>query len=676
MAVATSSALVDTLEQIQLLTPEQLEEVKTALVPKHGEAKALAQELVNRKWITVFQGKQLLMGYGKSLILGSYLLLDRVGKGGVGQVFKAKHRYMNRIVAVKTLHPDAFKDKEAMQRFRREIEVASQLAHPNIVHAYEAGPIGSVLALILEYAEGINLNQLVDKQGPLPVRQACEYIRQAATGLQYAHERGFIHRDIKPANLLVTKSGPKTALEVVKILDMGLARAQEPVEGSQTHHLTVLGGSTVMQGTPDYMAPEQAIDFHTADIRSDIYSLGCTLFHLLAGHPPFPAGTLAERLMRHQQSEVPIDGLRPDVTPELADVVRQMMAKQPDDRYQTPGEVAEALAPFCKAGDQSSESVRPTESMKATETVSVDPFATMVEENVEETPASIPTQKMPLNAKLTPPRHSQLDPAPRSSRTVLLVAGGVGVAALTGALLLFLSGNKTEEKTSKQVVQTQTTQTTKTTPEVPKTRVTVIDLAKGFPGGSVKINGAGSLKDNHLRLVELKNDQRATAFFPNKVDVQSFATEFTFKITKPEADGFTFIIQNQGNNAVGEHGGGLGYKGIQKSVAIKFDIWGSDGEDNSTGLYLKGATPDKPFRKLGGNVSLKSEHVLKARLEYEGRTLKLTLTDTETNATHSETFDVDIPAAVQGTKAYVGFGAASGGKNALYEILTWTYQQG
>lgn len=661
MVVATTTALVETLEQIQLLTPQQLEEVKTTLVPQHGEAKALVQELVNRKWLTLFQGKQLLLGYGKSLAVGPYQLLDRVGKGGVGQVFKAKHRYMNRIVALKTLHPDAFKDKEALQRFRREIEVASQLAHPNIVHAYEAGPIGSVLALILEYVEGIDLAQMVEKKGPLPVSQACEYIRQAAAGLQYAHERGFIHRDIKPSNLLVTKSGPKTALEVVKILDLGLARAQEPVEGSQTTHLTVLAGGGVMQGTPDYMAPEQAIDFHNADIRSDIYSLGCTLFYLLAGHVPFPAGTLAERLLRHQQSEVPLDGLRPDLPPELADVIRKMMAKQPADRFQTPGEVVAAVVPFCPASGQTSDT------MQTIQTVTADP-----PETAAPPLESKATKKMSLPADSDQPAVDQsgkLPPSRSKRRGILIATTIVGVLLAAAGLYIFVPGS--EDKPAKSSKQVQTTKAT--TPEPPK-RVTVIDFAQGFQSGAVKVNGNAVVKENRLRLTEHKTNQRGTAFFNSKVDVQSFATEFTFRLTKPEADGMTFIIQNHGNTALGETGGGLGYKGITKSLAVKFDMWGPDGEDNSTGVYSKGDMPDKPFRKLGNGVSLKSGHIIKARLEYEGRTLKLTLTDTETAASHSESFDIDIPAAVQGTKAYVGFGGSTGGKGALQEVLTWIFQ--
>jgi eukaryotic-like serine/threonine-protein kinase len=353
MPTPANGPAIDILERGQILTPPQLEEVKRVLQQRLPDPKTLTQELLHRGWLTAYQARELGSGRGAGLVLDNYLLLEPLGIGGSGQVFKARHRKMGRLVALKVLRPDVVKDREIVQRFYREIEVASQLSHPNIVLAYEAGPIGGSLVLIMEFVEGTDLERLVQQSGPLPVPRACNYIRQAAVGLQYAHERGLVHRDIKPSNLLVAKPGPgKTQLgNIIKILDLGLARLQQPVRGSRTANLTVLAGNSVMQGTPDYMAPEQALDFHNADNRSDIYSLGCTFYFLLAGQPPFPGGTLAEKLLKHQMGQArPIEELRNDVPPAVAEVLRRMLAKQPADRYAAAGDIAAALSPFAQPG--------------------------------------------------------------------------------------------------------------------------------------------------------------------------------------------------------------------------------------------------------------------------------------------------------------------------------------
>src|SRR5262249_2236110 len=265
------------------------------------------------------------------------LMLEPVGKGGNGQVFKARHNKMDRLVAVKMLRADLAHDRETVQRFHREIEVIGQLSHPHIVHALEAGPIGSVLVLVTEFIEGIDLERLVRQSGPLPAIQACDYIRQAACGLAHAHHRGLVHRDIKPSNLIVSKARPPregaetikpgAGYGTIKILDLGLARLQQ--SGSPSSNLTVLGGASVMQGTPEYMSPEQALDFHSADSRSDLYSLGCTFYFLLAGKPPFSQGTLAEKLMKHQQAKPPsID--RNDLPDGTQALLAKLLAKRPE----------------------------------------------------------------------------------------------------------------------------------------------------------------------------------------------------------------------------------------------------------------------------------------------------------------------------------------------------------
>jgi serine/threonine protein kinase len=343
MPLATTANMIDCLVEAKLLSGPQLAEVKNSL-SRVGQPQQLAHALINRGWLTSFQAKYLLNGRGAELVLGPFVILEPLGQGGAGQVFKARHR--DRVIALKLLRPELVKDREAVQRFCREIEVGSQVCHPNIAQTVDAGQIGATHYLAIEYVDGPNLERLVQTQGPLPPARAAEYIRQAALGLQHAHQRGLVHRDIKPSNLLVTRAQGEPPVGLLKILDLGLARLLEPAAGSQTANLTLAGGAGVMQGTPDYMAPEQALDFHSADIRADLYSLGCTLYFLLAGKPPF-AGCkmLAEKLMKHQQAEPALAELNLPVDLEM--VLRKMLAKRPLDRYQTPAELVEAITPFC-----------------------------------------------------------------------------------------------------------------------------------------------------------------------------------------------------------------------------------------------------------------------------------------------------------------------------------------
>ncbi|MBL8798599.1 MAG: protein kinase [Planctomycetia bacterium] len=354
MPAHTATDLLTALGQYRILEPGQLDTLRRTYPGRGVDPRALSKDLLQRGWLTNFQVNQLLAGRGAELVLGSYVVLDLLGEGAAGQVYRAKHLAMNRLAALKVLRKELLADKEVVARFYREIEVVSQISHPNIVHAFDAGPVGSTLILAMEFIEGVDLERLVKKSGKLHIAQACDYIHQAALGLQHAHEKGLVHRDIKPSNLLVNRSASSVDLRSglwgqVKILDLGLARLRYP-GNSATKNLTVLAGSSVMQGTPDYMAPEQAIDFHTADIRADIYSLGCTLYCLLAGQPPFPGGSLTEKLMKHQAATPPaIDDMRKDVPPALTLVLKKMLAKKPPERYAKPDDVAAALRPFVVA---------------------------------------------------------------------------------------------------------------------------------------------------------------------------------------------------------------------------------------------------------------------------------------------------------------------------------------
>ncbi|HKB42234.1 MAG TPA: serine/threonine-protein kinase, partial [Gemmataceae bacterium] len=274
--------------------------------------------------------------------LEAYEVLEEIGRGGMGIVYKARHRGHNRIVALKVIRKDRLSHPQTVARFRREARAAARLSHPNIVLVFEYDLEGDTHFLAMEYVPGVTLQHVVDKEGVLPVAQACDYVRQVALGLQHAHEQALIHRDIKPANLMVT--GPASApRRTVKVLDMGVARLHQ-LQSGQEDSLTTLTQHGVVIGTPDYVAPEQLEDPHGADIRADLYSLGCTFYFLLSGQVPFPGGTLIQKLDR-QRWEVPpsVDQLQPSVPGAVAEVVRRLMAKTPAERFQTPGELAEAL---------------------------------------------------------------------------------------------------------------------------------------------------------------------------------------------------------------------------------------------------------------------------------------------------------------------------------------------
>jgi WD40 repeat protein/serine/threonine protein kinase len=264
-----------------------------------------------------------------------YRVVRLLGVGGMGAVYEAEHLVMQRPVALKIIRRAYTARADALERFRREVRAAARLSHPNIVATTDAEDAGETHFLVMEYVEGTDLGRLVQERGPLRVDRACDYVRQAALGLQYAFEQGMVHRDLKPHNLMLAPDGR------VKILDFGLARfASEAASAGVT-------GTGMVLGTVDYIAPEQADRARQADIRSDIYSLGCTLYHLLAGQPPFPAGTPIQKVMAHvEKKPQPLTELRPDLPEGLMPVLERMMAKNPRHRYQTPAEVALALLPF------------------------------------------------------------------------------------------------------------------------------------------------------------------------------------------------------------------------------------------------------------------------------------------------------------------------------------------
>ena len=294
--------------------------------------------LVRRGALTKWQADKLLQGRHKGFFIGRYRLLSLLGKGGMSAVYLAEHTLMRRRCAIKVLPAKRVKDSSYLGRFHREAQAVAALDDPNIVRAYdvdhEVDGDTELHFLVMEYVEGRSLHEVVQQDGPLSFPAAADCIRQAAKGLDHAHRIGLVHRDVKPGNLLLDRNG------TVKILDLGLARF---FGEDDDQSLTVAHDERVL-GTADYLAPEQAIDSHRVDARADIYSLGCTLYFLLTGQPPFTEGTLAQRLLAHQtRSPDPVTTRRPDTPPTLAAIAERMMRKRADDRYATAAEVAAVL---------------------------------------------------------------------------------------------------------------------------------------------------------------------------------------------------------------------------------------------------------------------------------------------------------------------------------------------
>ncbi len=302
-----------------------------------SDVKKLAGAMVKDGLLTYFQAEQFVQGKWRGFTIGKYKLLERIGFGGMGQVFLCEHLYMRRRVAIKVLPPAKAEEPAALGRFYREARAAAALDHPNIVRTHDIDQDGNLHFLVMEYVDGSSLLDIVKKTGPMDIRRATNYIWQSVQALDHAFRVGVIHRDIKPGNILVDRSGAS------KILDMGLARFYH----TDDDMLTLKYDEKSVLGTADYVAPEQTVNSHDVDVRADLYSLGATFYFLLAGHPPFPDGTIAQKLIAHQTREpAPIRQLRPEVPEGLAAILRKMLAKQVELRYQTPEEIYQALLPY------------------------------------------------------------------------------------------------------------------------------------------------------------------------------------------------------------------------------------------------------------------------------------------------------------------------------------------
>lgn len=332
---ASVAELLESAVQVGLIDRSTEEELKHRLADQ-TPADA-AQDLVSRGLLMPLQAELLLRGEARACVLaGRYRLLEKLGEGGMGIVYRAWDERLGRDVAIKVLPGSVAADEKAVARFKREAKALARVAHPNIVQAFDADEDAGRQFLVMEYVEGRDLLRVVTEAGRMSPTQVADFGFQAALALEHAHRRGLVHRDVKPGNLLLTADGR------IKLLDLGLARfVQDRVPAGS---VTMAG---VGIGTPDYMAPEQFRDGRIADARSDIYSLGCTLYHLLTGHVPFPTASLSEKYELHRSAQpTPIEQECPEVPAGLVAVVQKMMAKRPDQRYQAAREVADALAPF------------------------------------------------------------------------------------------------------------------------------------------------------------------------------------------------------------------------------------------------------------------------------------------------------------------------------------------
>jgi serine/threonine protein kinase len=329
-----------------LLSQEEIATILGPLRPATLDDEALAERLIAAGKLTRFQADAVRERRFEELVIGNYQVLDRLGAGAMGTVYKARHRRMKRVVAIKVLSRSVAQSEKFVQRFQREVEAVARLSHPNIVMAHDADEAEVGHFLVMEFVNGRDLASEVQKRGPLPVAEALDCIAQAARALGYAHAQGIVHRDIKPANLLRDIDG------VVKVADLGLARFNDPF-GRPAEEMAALTQAGTIMGTVDFMPPEQALGLTTIDHRADIYSLGCTLYYLLIGGPPYPGTSLMAILLKHREAPPPsLCAARGEVPASVDSIFRRMVAKKPEERYASMAEVVRDLEPLILAAKQ------------------------------------------------------------------------------------------------------------------------------------------------------------------------------------------------------------------------------------------------------------------------------------------------------------------------------------
>ncbi len=314
-----------------------------------GNLAQFAAWMVSQKYLTEYQAQLLARGHADGFFLNEYKILERLGKGRMAGVYKAQHQ-LGQIVAIKVLPPSKARDPNFLGRFLREARLALRLKHPNIVRAFQTGTSGDLNYIVMEYLEGETLEDVLHRRGKMPPGEAVRLVYQALQGLDHIHAQGLVHRDLKPSNMMLIGSDSDSTMHAtLKLLDIGLGRTMFDETGGD-ENLTTEG---VLLGTPDYMSPEQARDPRTIDIRSDIYSLGCVLYHLLSGQPPFPDTNIISQMIRHAtETPKPLKAFNPVVPDGLQQIVNWMMAKDPAQRYPTPERAAQALQVFLVAGNE------------------------------------------------------------------------------------------------------------------------------------------------------------------------------------------------------------------------------------------------------------------------------------------------------------------------------------
>jgi serine/threonine protein kinase len=758
-APTTAPDLVARARSSGLIEPERLDGYLARLEQRAGAlaADALAGLLVRDGLLTRFQADALLRGTSAKLVLGKYRILDRLGSGSTGTVYLAQHVRMNRRVALKVLPPERAAAPGFVVRFRREAQAAAALDHPNIVRAYDLELDNESPFLVMEYVDGPSLRDLVKHSGPLDVPRACHYVRQAALGLQHAHEAGLVHRDIKPANILVSSAG------VVKVLDMGLARFEREVAP-----LTQKLSPGVVLGTIDYLAPEQAIDSHV-DIRADVYGLGATFYFLLTGEPPFAGGTVEQTLVWHTTPHAPrpVNALRPDVPVAVAAIVAKMLAKDAGDRYQAPVEVAQALLPWTQGpvapldvravpsacdstnGTPSSFSATVLSATTGPGLSSPPPVAAPSRVATDwsgivaaaQEPQRKPDRRSPPAGHLTPyvvalvvaigllglvgavfrksasapsptppaaPEVARLRP-PTNLRATARPAGGIDLRweAPAGQETAFTIERANNEELARAWAKLATTARGVThytdptaapgqpyyyrvlatsdggTSDSSDTAWLPPSYANGFtPHGLIR-NGSGGVAGTALRLTEAggKVGQTRSAFYHLPLRIHAFTTRFRLHIAPgaKAAEGLTFCLQAVGPAALGGGGGGLGYEGMARSLAIKFDLANNRGEGrNSTGLYTDGEGPYQvgSFDLTPSGIDLHTGRAYDVKLIYARGNLSLTISDAaEPAKAFRKTFRVAITSIVQAPKAYAGFTASTSGVGAVQDVLSWVWEE-
>jgi eukaryotic-like serine/threonine-protein kinase len=413
-------ALCNGLARSRLLPAEEVRKLHRSWLDeagaKAGDIAEFSRWVVARRYVTEYQLGVVQRGHGNDLFLDQYTILERVGKGRMAGVYKAIHR-LGPTVAIKILPPSKARDPQTLARFQREARMALALKHPNVVRTFEVGEANGLQFLVMEYLEGETLEDVLRRRGKLPPAEAVRLVYQALLGLNHLHDQGLVHRDLKPANLMLVplpgapgEDDGGTRHRLVKIVDIGTGRAlfaDDVTEDGKPFELT---NDSDILGTPDYMAPEQARDAHTADIRADIYSLGCVLYRCLAGQPPFPDANLVRKMIRHAtEAPRPLKEFSPEVPDGLQQIVDWMLAKDPARRYPTPDRAASALRVFLAAGSELADAGRLSPQMRD--------YLEWVESRDGGTPAAPPAPAPVPEARLLPGgRPGRPAPGPDTTR--------------------------------------------------------------------------------------------------------------------------------------------------------------------------------------------------------------------------------------------------------------------